>query len=129
MTDHVSPDQWPHIDHAADERLFLQTRSIWAAGLGLAVLVAASLGLMRAFVVMLGNGGAQVQPVDVTQETYPPSKFAPLSAIQHASRDDYDKQQRGLLGSYGWIDQQQHLAHIPIERAMQLTVQKYGKHP
>jgi hypothetical protein len=32
--------------------------------------------------------------------------------------------QRGLLHSYGWIDKASGAVHIPIERAMQLTVEQ-----
>ncbi len=33
-------------------------------------------------------------------------------------------EQRGALTSYGWIDKANGVAHIPIERAMELTLQR-----
>jgi hypothetical protein len=32
----------------------------------------------------------------------------------------------GKLSSYAWVDQQAGVVQLPIERAMELTVQKYG---
>lgn len=30
------------------------------------------------------------------------------------------------ISSYGWVDQKAGVVHLPIERAMELTVQQYG---
>jgi hypothetical protein len=33
-------------------------------------------------------------------------------------------EQRGVLNSYGWIDKANGVVHIPIDRAMQLTIER-----
>jgi hypothetical protein len=37
---------------------------------------------------------------------------------------DFLMDQEGQLNSYGWVDEKAGVAHIPIERAMELTVQR-----
>ena len=37
---------------------------------------------------------------------------------------DFLMDQEGQLNSYGWVDEKSGVAHIPIERAMELTVQR-----
>jgi hypothetical protein len=37
---------------------------------------------------------------------------------------DFLLNQEGQLNSYGWVDEKAGVAHIPIERAMELTVQR-----
>jgi hypothetical protein len=36
------------------------------------------------------------------------------------------EQQAKQLNSYGWVDQKAGIVRLPIERAMELTVEKYG---
>jgi len=40
------------------------------------------------------------------------------------SLDDFKAQQQATLHSYGWVDQENGVTHIPIERAMELTVRE-----
>jgi hypothetical protein len=49
--------------------------------------------------------------------------YPPLNPAQQAQRRTYESRQQRLLSTYGWIDREQGIAHIPIERAMELTVQ------
>jgi hypothetical protein len=37
---------------------------------------------------------------------------------------DFLMNQEDQLNSYGWVDEKADVAHIPIERAMELTVQR-----
>jgi hypothetical protein len=39
---------------------------------------------------------------------------------------DLRQSEAGKVSSYAWIDQQAGVVQLPIERAMELTVQKYG---
>lgn len=43
----------------------------------------------------------------------------PYEALQQLDAD-----QLGTLSSYGWVDQQTQVAHIPINRAMELVVEE-----
>jgi hypothetical protein len=65
---------------------------------------------------------ARAYPLAVGRAEDPP---APRLQTQ-PFRDVYDLKgaQRGVLNSYGWIDRASGLVHIPIERAMQLTVER-----
>lgn len=47
-----------------------------------------------------------------------------LQANPRAELEAYQAAQRELLSTYGWIDPEQELVHIPIERAMQLVVER-----
>jgi hypothetical protein len=40
-----------------------------------------------------------------------------------------DAEQLEDLNSYGWVDQQAGIAHIPIDRAMELTVRELSEPP
>jgi hypothetical protein len=47
-----------------------------------------------------------------------------LQAQPHLDLRDYCKEQLGDLNSYGWVDQQNGVVHIPIERAMDLMLKQ-----
>ena len=73
---------------------------------------------------------------------YKPAALAPqVAAAENLTKDlewkatrdsrratlaDLRKQQSTAETSYGWIDQKNGVVRLPIERAMQLTVEKYG---
>jgi hypothetical protein len=50
---------------------------------------------------------------------------APLEPDQRAHRIRGEKQQQALLKQYEWLDSKHEFARIPIERAMELTVNRY----
>jgi hypothetical protein len=50
---------------------------------------------------------------------------APLDSRQQAQRAEYEAEQRRLLSTYGWIDEEQRIARIPIDRAIELLPEKY----
>jgi len=50
---------------------------------------------------------------------------APLEPDQRAHRLRSEKQQQAQLNRYDWLDDQREFARIPIERAMELTVDRY----
>jgi hypothetical protein len=45
---------------------------------------------------------------------------------RRATLSDLRGQQANALNAYSWADQKAGTVHLPIERAMELTVQKYG---
>jgi hypothetical protein len=47
-----------------------------------------------------------------------------LESDERGQFKDFLLKQEGQLNSYGWIDQQAGVAHIPIERAMDLVVER-----
>ncbi|MBI1741030.1 MAG: hypothetical protein HY233_01970 [Acidobacteriales bacterium] len=71
---------------------------------------------------------AQVGSRRVTQD-YVERKFkengAPLLEVDERGQlHDFVMNQEKQLNSYGWVDEKAGVAHIPIERAMELTIQR-----
>lgn len=88
-------------------------------GLGLGVLVMTSLALL----ITLGLNQYFVYrrpppapPVDARQIPPPPRLQSQASVDLHSLQ----ARQRARLNGYGWIDRSAGVAHIPIERAMEL---------
>jgi len=40
--------------------------------------------------------------------------------------DDYHRQQQALLGEYTWVDQENGVVQLPIDRAMELVAEEEG---
>jgi hypothetical protein len=76
---------------------------------------------MRAMESGAAKREPDLSPLADTRQTPPAPRLqnAPLRdyASYHASQDAY-------LGSYGWVDRQRTVAHIPIEQAMNLLVER-----
>ncbi len=64
------------------------------------------------------NQAAENLPKDLEWKATPESRRAALAALR-------EKQAR-QAASYGWVDQKAGVVQLPIERAMELTVQQYG---
>jgi hypothetical protein len=47
-----------------------------------------------------------------------------LNPQQQKTRSHYEAEQRERLSTYGWVDQSKGKVHIPIDRAMEILVQK-----
>lgn len=47
-----------------------------------------------------------------------------LEAVPGAAYEQFLAQEQKLLNSYGWVDQKAGIVHIPIDRAMDLLLQK-----
>lgn len=97
-------------------------RGIVYAGLGLAVSIGMILLVLWGFFALLRD-----------EPGITPSPFASYEHIPPRPRLQEDpaldlqamhQQENERLYSYGWVDRQQELVHIPIERAMQLVVER-----
>jgi hypothetical protein len=69
--------------------------------------------------------------IDDVTRTYPlavgQSQDPPSPRLQNQPfRDVFELKttQRGTLNSYGWVDKANGVVHIPIERAMQITLER-----
>lgn len=84
-----------------------------------------------AMLVLQRTFGAGVPPQPEKLPPQPSESFVatPLNADQLQQRLETEARQKKLLTTYGWIDPQSRVARIPIERAMQLTVERYGGQP
>lgn len=111
----------------AQERMTIKSGVFWASGIALVTLIVVSMGLMRAFQLALNNGAAPVHPNAAQEQLSLIRRMAPLDPNQRAERIKYEQQQAALLDNFSWMDQKQHLARIPIDRAMSIIVQQYGK--
>lgn len=59
-----------------------------------------------------------------SQFTKPPEPRLQPDAAADLAGERESQQQR--IDSYGWIDHSQRMAHVPIERAMDLMIEKHG---
>ena len=98
----------------------------FAVWLGVAMALSAVL-VYGIFVVF----GRQATARDAANRTFPlaegVSQVPPSPRLQtQPFKDVYElkTEQRGALTSYGWIDKANGVVHIPIERAMELTLQR-----
>src|ERR1700680_857040 len=60
-----------------------------------------------------------VSPGDITKFPQPR-----LETNERLEINDFREQEEKTLNSYGWVDQQAGVMHIPIDRAMQLVAQR-----
>lgn len=98
---------------AGHEPSDIHVRAVAGFGLALAVVV----GLILAGVAMIRH------PSTTARETVTP----PGPRLQAHAREDLIKlraAEEARLNSYGWVDRKAGLIHIPIERAMELTVRR-----
>jgi|GEM_PF-2518519 len=122
---HPTPVDYP-VQHAFD-RVMIKTGPLWAGLVGLITLIVFSMGLMRAFLLTMTPDREVVEPAYYNSADVPPSTAAPLNPQQVAQKLAYIAKQETLLNDYGWADEQHQVARIPVERAMTLVVEKYGK--
>lgn len=98
------------------ERSDVDARAIlWG---GLAVLMMVLLVALAARLLTSANGPARAGPTDTSHD-----RPGLLQSDPVAERSAYLQAKQARLGSYGWIDREHGIAHIPIERAMQLQVE------
>jgi hypothetical protein len=112
---------------SGNPRLLVKTGVLWAFGIGLATLMVVALGLMNALQLALRQGKPQITPKEFYEHVELPGNMSALNPDQVAQRQAYEARQHHLLSEYAWVDQKQKIARIPIERAMSLIVNQYGK--
>jgi len=72
----------------------------------------------KPFATVPQNQEAEHLPKDLAWKATPGSRRQALAEL----REKQTKQ----AASYGWVDQKTGVVQLPIERAMELTVQRYG---
>jgi hypothetical protein len=99
-------------------------RGLLGFGVGMAVvlfiIVVAMIGVFRYF-ADTQNLGPTASPFENTR-TIPP--LPRLQAAPHTDILEYWDSQQKALHSYGWVDRQKGIAHIPIDEAMRMVVQQ-----
>ena len=89
------------------------------------IALAIALGSLAAFAAIhLGNEGRSPHPAP--SRGNPPSISAPVRLQSSPAQDitAFREQKQRLLETYGWLDREHGLAHIPIDRAMELLVRE-----
>jgi hypothetical protein len=80
-------------------------------------------GYLNGFHEHKGRAGAPLQTVHDNANTEQEIRHFPQPQLQPNPVADLNKfrtQEEQILNSYGWVDQQAGVAHIPIERAMDI---------
>ncbi len=119
MEEHLSPTAIGHETRDADIRPIVYT------GIGLALTaVAVGIFVYGIFKYLGGHAIAtiQVNPMSVEDQQIPPApRLEEHPAIElrqlHAQEDQ-------MLSTYGWVDKKTGVVHIPIDRAMDLMLQR-----
>jgi len=97
----------------AHEHSDLKGRAVVIGALGILVMVVL-VALLAGFLTG-ASGPARRGPTDTTIAA--PRR---LSSDPLAERSSYEEKKRTRLESYGWVDREQGIVHVPIERAMEL---------
>lgn len=95
-----------------------------------AILAGAFVGLL-VFGLIVGYGTYRFmytpETITLVPSLQPPRVMPPGPQLQvnaHEDLNDYIQEQQQTLDSYGWIDQSAGVVRIPIDRAMDLVLQK-----
>ena len=100
-------------------------RGLALAGLGLIVLIAISFVLMGGLETGLERADARrAEPVHPMAAFRRPPTTAPLQASPSSGLETFLLRQEELTSTYGWLDPTQGLVRLPIERALELTLER-----
>lgn len=108
----------------AYEASYLNLWTIVLAGVGLLVMIGIVLALTALLYSLFGFRG-----VTPGAPAPPPLEDAPIPGprLQAAPREDLQQllgDQQARLDSYGWVDEEGGIAHIPIEQAMRIVAEQ-----
>jgi hypothetical protein len=106
------------------EKRDVSIRGLLLFGLGLAVLMVLTFFAMKWTFDLLSAQSPLGQPAAPfqTARVVPPSPR--LQAQPHIDLQTYCEQQLSVLNSYGWVDQQNGVVRIPIDRAMNILLKQ-----
>jgi hypothetical protein len=100
----------------------VNVRSLWIFAAGLTVSVIVVIFLISGMMDYLTRHFA-----DIPTSALAPPSLAPQPVLQTNPPVDlrrYEDEQERILSTYGWVDREAGTVHIPIERAMQLMVER-----
>lgn len=128
MSNHADQEYGPTPPGAGYEHTDIEPAVGYRFAVWLAVAMALSGALVYGIFAFLGSRAAVN---DERARTYPlargVSQDPPAPRLQtQPFKDVYQlkTEQRGVLTSYGWVDRANGVVHIPIDRAMELTLQR-----
>lgn len=112
----------PHDGKPGYEATDADPRALSVLGLGLALLVAVALLVSWWLLGVLGGGKTPPEHPMFAYRTGPDGPL--LQASPTAEIEEHAREERQRLATYGWIDRQNGIVHVPIERAMALTLER-----
>jgi hypothetical protein len=120
------------VDEASAKRGFeltdIKARTVTFAGLALSAgLMIAGLLLSWALFTLFKAQAPVSDPRPRTFVTLDTTTLPPVPRLQpdpHVVLVPFIRSQDSILASYGWVSKDSGIVHIPIERAMELVVQK-----
>ena len=121
-------DQHPEFGEAVrlgHEPLTISIKGLVIGTAGILLLVGASLVLMYWLAIGLESRdtvSAREVPLEWTQEDLPPQPH--VQPNHHYELEQLTRANEKLLESYGWIDKQQGVARIPVDRAIELLSER-----
>ena len=105
----------------------IDARRIATLGVGLVVLVAITFVVMAWTFDYFADRETRRQPAGVTLMSRPELRFPPEPRLQVSAREDLKRlraEEDALLEGYGWMDREKGEVRIPIEKAMELVVER-----
>ena len=123
MADVNAPDR---IDIEAGHELSdLSAKNISLFAVGLAALIIVALLVCYGLIAWLAQREARRAEPPSSLAIQPEPLLGPRLAVDPGrALKTMRQQEESRLKSYGWIDQEQGIVHIPIERAMDILVEK-----
>jgi hypothetical protein len=120
---HPEQTENPEVEH---EQSDVNVRAIVSFAIGLvivaAVLQLALYGMLRLMEWNAARNDPARHPLATTQTQAPPEPRLQPDPVHDMERMRAAEEQR--LHSYGWVDKEKGVAHIPIEQAMELVVKR-----
>jgi hypothetical protein len=127
-TDHVNDEYGPTPPGAKHEHTDIDASIGYKFGLWLAVSIVISTGIVYGIFWFFqgqersANALAQKYPLAVGQQRQPPApnlQNQPFKDIYMLRQTEADK-----LGTYGWVDKEGGVTRVPIDRAMELMLER-----
>ncbi|NJN16353.1 MAG: hypothetical protein HC822_08805 [Oscillochloris sp.] len=104
----------------------IAVRPLVISGIGLFILIVVSIGLVIALLLVAGSSGVDMSntlsEAEALELQLPPEPRLEQNPLIDGTRIENEAFER--LEGYGWIDEAAGTAHIPIERAMELTLER-----
>lgn len=100
--------------------------ALFAFGAVAAMVALVLLAVWLIQVTLYGGNLSTPPPLEERADTIPPPR---LQASPARDRALLEARTENILNSYGWIDQEQGIVHIPIDRAIELLLARGLEHP
>jgi hypothetical protein len=125
----------PHIEretpaeHAESRRRGYEVRDVRVRVIAALVFAVAALivGSLWGLSLLLGSYEAEAKREDAPPSPLAEREAPPGPRLQSTPNRDFAEfraQQERRLKSYGWVDREKKIAHIPVDRAMDLVIER-----